>query len=51
MISLNKRQQKIKRFMTWHAVDSQSTAHVQPIYHGGVKVLLEVPNAPDWAAC
>jgi hypothetical protein len=41
---------KIKRFMTWHAVDSQST-HIQPIYHGGPKVLVEVPNAPDWAAC
>lgn len=30
--------------MTWHAVDSESTTHVQPIYHGGVKVLVEVPN-------
>jgi hypothetical protein len=36
--------------MTWHVVDSQST-HVKPIYHGGLKVLVEVPNAPDWAAC
>jgi hypothetical protein len=36
--------------MTWHAVDSQST-HVEPIYHGGLKVLLELPNAPDWPIC
>ena len=34
--------------MIWHAVDSQSTTHVQPIYHGGLMLLLEVPNAPDW---
>ena len=46
--------QKIKRFMTWHAVDSQST-HVEPIYPELQLLfkmsLVEVPFAPDWAAC
>jgi hypothetical protein len=37
--------------MAWHAVDSQSTTHVQPIYHGELMVLFELPNAPDCAAC
>jgi hypothetical protein len=42
--------QKIKRFMTWHAVDSQST-HVEPIYPKlqllSAILLSEVPFAPD----
>jgi hypothetical protein len=50
MISLNKQQQKIKRFMTWHVVDSQST-HVEPIYPMSMVTFeVEVPKAPDWAA-
>jgi hypothetical protein len=42
-----------KRFMTWHAVDSQST-HERSIYPElqllSAISLSEVPFAPDWAA-